>query len=351
MSQLTRYTPPEHGTASPRHAPTRRQKAAIMVRYLLNEGAELSLADLPDDLQAELTRQIGDMRHVDRNTLAQVVGEFAQELEAVGLSFPRGIAAALNDLDGRISPEAAARLRRSDGMQHDDPWTRIKDIDGETLLSLINAESTEVGAVILSKLDVNRAAGLLAMMPGAQARRITCAMSRTSAVTPDAVRRIGQSLIAQIDDVPPRAFESTPADRVGAILNMSPSATRDELLAALEDDDADFAKSVRAAIFTFANIPARIRARDVPQLARTVDQGRLVTALSFASVSGAEAAAEFILGALPSRMADTLREEMAESGTIRAQTGEEAMNAIAAVIRDLASRGEIELLSIRDDTT
>lgn len=352
MNELTPITPSAQGTAPTRTTPlTRRQKAAIMVRYLLNEGAEIELAALSDELQAELTRQMGQMRHVDRATLAQVVGEFAQELDRVGLSFPHGIAAALSDLDGLISPETAARLRRSAGIYHDDPWSRIKDIDCETLLPLINAESTEVSAVILSKLDVARAASLLAMMSGTQARRITCAMSRTCAVTPDAVHRIGQSLIAQIDDVPPRAFASAPADRLGAILNMSPSATRDELLSGLDDDDADFAKSVRAAIFTFANIPSRLGARDIPTLTRALDQGRLVTALSFASANGTEAAeaAEFILNALPGRMASTLREEMMETGTIRPQAGEEAMNAVAAAIRDLASQGEIELLDSDDD--
>ncbi|MTJ03462.1 MAG: flagellar motor switch protein FliG [Sediminimonas qiaohouensis] len=353
MNELTRFTPPMNGNSPARQSLSLRQKAAIIVRYLLNEGADVELAALSDELQAELTRQMGHMCHVDRETLAQVVGEFAQELEGIGLSFPRGIAAALSDLDGRISAQAAAHLRRSAGIHQDDPWSRIKGIDNDTLLPLINAESIEVGAVILSKLDVARAANLLAMMPGAQARRITCAMSRTSAVTPDAVLRIGQSIVAQIDDVPPRAFSSPPADRLGAILNLSPSATRDELLSGLDDDDAEFAKNVRAAIFTFASIPARLGARDVPILARELDQGRLVTALSFASAADANAAeaAEFILNALPGRMANTLREEMDETGTIRPDIGEEAMNTVAATIRDLATQGQIELLDVDDTQT
>lgn len=34
-------------------------KAAIVVRLLLNEGADIPLESLPDDLQIELTQQIG----------------------------------------------------------------------------------------------------------------------------------------------------------------------------------------------------------------------------------------------------------------------------------------------------
>ncbi|MDU0112641.1 hypothetical protein RT723_06415 [Psychrosphaera aquimarina] len=75
---------------------TRRAKAAIVVRLLLNEGADIPLEDLPEDLQAQLTKQMGSMRLVDRNTLSSVVSEFADELDSIGLSFPGGIAGALD---------------------------------------------------------------------------------------------------------------------------------------------------------------------------------------------------------------------------------------------------------------
>ena len=52
---------------------SQREKAAIVVQFLLSEGADLSLADLPDDLQTMLARQFGQMRHVDRSTLAAVI--------------------------------------------------------------------------------------------------------------------------------------------------------------------------------------------------------------------------------------------------------------------------------------
>src|SRR6056297_3283740 len=98
-------------------------KAAIVVRLLLNEGADLPLEDLPDDLQVRLTRQMSEMRVVDRETLSAVVQEFATEVEQVGLHFPAGIAGALGVLDGTISPHTAARLRSEAGVrQYGDPW-------------------------------------------------------------------------------------------------------------------------------------------------------------------------------------------------------------------------------------
>jgi flagellar motor switch protein FliG len=102
---------------------SRRAKAAIIVRLMLNDGADIPLEDLPDELQASLTHQMGTMRVVDRDTLLAVVEEFANEVEKIGLSFPAGIAGALDALDGKISPHTAARLRKEAGVrQFGNPW-------------------------------------------------------------------------------------------------------------------------------------------------------------------------------------------------------------------------------------
>lgn len=167
-------------------------KAAIVVRLLINEGADIPLEELPPELQAQLTQQMGSMRVVDRVTLAAVIEEFTEAVESIGLSFPGGIAGALDALDGQIGQETAARLRKEAGVRASgDPWERLRAMEPEDLKKIIEQESTEVAAVLLSKLDVSVAAGLLGRLSGPEARRITYAVSLTSDVTPDAVDRIG----------------------------------------------------------------------------------------------------------------------------------------------------------------
>lgn len=347
---LAQLEPPR--AASPASARlTRRQKAAIIVRFLLKEGADLPLTDLPDPLQAQLTTQMGSMRYVDRGTLADVVAEFASELEAMGLTFPRGVAGALSALDGRISPQTAARLRKEAGVrQFGDPWEQVRAAPPDDLLDILSRESTEIAAVMLSKLDVARAADLLGRLPGDRARRITYAMSQTGAVTPDAVDRIGLALAAQLHDVPETAFDDGPVERVGAILNYSAAATRDDVLTGLDETDQDFANLVRKAIFTFVHIPARLDPADVPKITSEVDQPVLVTALASATDQGGDlaAAAEFVLGNISKRMADALREEMQDLGKVKSRDGEAAMTDIVNAIRTLEARSEITL-TVPDD--
>ncbi|WP_297768221.1 FliG C-terminal domain-containing protein [uncultured Roseovarius sp.] len=340
------------GTAPHGAAPhlTRTQKAAIIVRFLLNEGAEISLSDLPDGLQERLTTQMGTMRYVDRGTLADVVAEFAQELEGMGLTFPRGVAGALSALDGRISPQTAARLRKEAGVrQYGDPWEQVKQAKIDALIPIIERESTEVAAVMLSKLDVSNAAELLGKLPGDLARRITYAVSQTGSVSPAAVDRIGLALAAELHDIPDSAFAEGAVERVGAILNFSPAATRDDVLTGLDETDQDFATLVRRAIFTFVHIPERVEPGDIPRITREMDQTVLVTALARAASSDLAPVAEFILGNLGKRMSEALREQMQERGRVRLRDGEDAMTDMVNAIRTLEAAGEIAFVSPEDD--
>lgn len=326
---------------------TRRQKAAIVVRFLLREGADVPLSDLPEPLQEALTTQMGAMRYVDRATLADVVAEFATEIEATGLTFPGGVAGALLALDGRISPQTAARLRKEAGVrQFGDPWRQVCNADTPALLGILRSESPEVAAIVLSKLDVTRAADLLGRLPGEAARRIAYAVSQTGAATPGAVDRIGLALATQLHDRPKTAFENGPEQRVGAILNHAQATTREDVLAGLDETDQDFARLVRKAIFTFADIPRRLRATDIPAVIGDLSRPDLTTALAAARAAGGEldTAAGFILDNLSRRMRDALDEEIEERGHVGMKEGEAAMSAMVAAIRARRDRGEIRLL-------
>ena len=324
---------------------SRRAKAAIVVRLLINEGADIPLEELPEELQANLTKQMGAMRTVDRLTLANVVAEFAHEVQSIGLSFKGGIAGALDSLDGRISKHTADRLRKEAGVRkYGDPWQRLRELGPEKLLPILENESTEVAAVLLSKLDVKRAAALLGQLPGPDARRITYAVSQTSTVSPDAVDRIGLSLASQMDSEPLRAFDDGPVERVGAILNSTTTITRDDVLEGLDETDAGFAELVRRAIFTFANIPQRIAARDIPRVIRLVEQEALVSALAGAEAVGMQASADFILENMSGRMADQLREEVQERGAVKPADMEEAAAQIVQAIREMEAAGDLMLI-------
>ena len=330
---------------------SRAQKAAIIVRFLLNEGADVPIKELPDELQRKLTTQMGTMRFVDRTTLAEVVAEFATEVESMGLTFPRGVAGALTALDGRISQQTAHRLRKEAGVrQFGEPWEQVCAAPKDALLDILRSESVEVAAVLMSKLDVARAAELLSNLPGALARRIAYEISQINSVTPDAVDRIGLSLASQLHDVPDMAFSDGPDKRVGEILNCSSAETRDDVLTGLDETDESFAANVRKAIFTFANIPDRVNKLDLPNIVRDIDRNTMLTAFAHGLQDPVtNNSVEFILNNISGRMADALREEIADMSNVSKKDGEAAMTEVVNTIRSIEAAGDIVLIIPGED--
>lgn len=324
---------------------SKRQKAAIVVRMLLSDGDEFSLVSLPEPALAELTRQMTTLRYIDHLTMKTVAEEFLDELNSIGLTFPSALDGALAMLEGAIPRQTATRLRQQAGLSlHGDPWDRVIGMDVEMLLPILQEESVEVAAVLLSKLKVSTAAELLGQLPGERARRITYAVSLTGNISPEVVRKVGLSLATQLDAQPMRAFAEGPVERVGAILNFSPASTRDDMLEGLDQSDSGFATQVRRAIFTFANIPARIDPRDIPKITRDIDPQQLVTALAAATQETAEAR-DFILSNMSQRMSDQLREDMDGLRDIKTKDADAAMTAVIMAIRELETSGEIFLVA------
>ncbi|MFZ3583835.1 FliG C-terminal domain-containing protein [Loktanella sp. DJP18] len=326
---------------------SRRRKAALIVQLLISDGNKLALSTMPDHVQEDLAREVGAIRLVDRDTVNAVATEFADLLDAVGLSAPGNVDAALEALAGQISPHLADRLRdQLDNRNGRDPWLRLQNLTTDEVVRILAQESIQIGAVLLSKLPVSRAAEVLGLLPGERARRITFAVRQTADIAPDAVLRIGHALVSDYCRTRVTAFDKAPVERVGAILNSSPALTREDVLTGLDESDADFAKDVRKSIFTFEDIPDRVRPIHIPGCLRVIEGGDLSTAIAFALLSGGrrEAAANFILDCVSQRMASTMKEEASERGTVKSVDGEAAMNAISAAIRGLADDGTSTLI-------
>jgi len=333
---------------APRVRMSNADKAAVIVRLLLSEGAMPRLTGLSLRQQEGLVRRMAGLGLVDRDTLSAVAREFAHTLDNIGLTFPGSVAGALDMVRNHLSDEARERLTElADGEGPPDPWRRIAAVDGDRLKPILARESAEVCAILLSKLPVAKAAALLADLSEDRAHVVAHAVALTSAIGPETIARVGGSLLDQLQAQPSPAFATPPADRVGAILNAAAAATRDKVLEGLDGADADFAGRVRKAIFTFEHIPKRVDAKDVPKVMRALDSEAITVALA-AAMQAAPVAVEFLLENISKRMAEQLRDDAEARGAVRGAEGEAAMAELVTAIRDLADSGEIRLIDTEE---
>ncbi|WP_234463869.1 FliG C-terminal domain-containing protein [Paracoccus caeni] len=321
-----------------------RQKAAVIVRLLLEDEDVADLSQLSIDAQTLLAEEMAGMAVIDRQTRDAVISEFCDHLEAVGVIFPGDLDGTLTMLDGRLSHDSADRLRRIAAFSgRGDPWDRIAMLADEAIAHLAESEAVEIVALMLSKLPVERASRIFSGLQRDRARAVAQAMPMTADVSPPALNRIGLILLQAAEARPKPALPSPAADRMGAILNFATADLRDDMLAVLDQQDSDFAGGVRKAIFIFAQIPQRIQARDISRIMREMDQQVIVLALTTSAPEDA-AAVDFILSNLPQRMADTLRDERDALEKPKAEDIDDAMTQIVAEIRRLETAGSLTLI-------
>lgn len=332
---------------------TCRRKAAMIVQMMVGDGSSLSLDQLPEALQLLLTRELGAIRLVDRTTVSAVAAEFVAELEAIGLSAAGTHDGAVVTLADHLSPTLAEKLRNQlASVRNGDHWPIIIDLSVERIVTIMVAESVEVCAITLSKLPIRKAAEVLSKTPGDRARRVAYAMAQTGNISPGSVRRIGASLAQDYGQSKRLTFERAPVQRLGAILNSTPTATSEDVLAGLVDDDLTSAGNVRKAILTFKDIATRVKPTDIPNCMRSVD-GEVLTVAIASALAGDEAlvaSAEFILGSVSQRMATQMREDTQERGRIKKTDAEAAMTAITAAIRGMVDGGIITLIDLDEET-
>ena len=320
------------------------QKAAVIVRLLLGQGLSPGVNKLPTHHQTKLAHIISKLGTINRATLAEVVREFTDDIDNLALSFPDGHAETLELLEPHLSPSALEEFRAAaEQGDSNDPWTRVSKQPVERLAPLMDSESAEVCAVLLSKLSVAKAAALLADLPEDRAEVLTHTVALTETITPDLVDRIGAHLARMLEAIPPQAFHKTAAERVGAILNSTPQAARDKVLDRLNTRDALFAKDVRRSIFSFTHIPERVDPPDVPIIIRKANAQMVNLALA-AGLAAAPLSVEFLLENMSKRLAEQLRDEAEGRGAPKPEEGEAAMAEFVSTIRELEAAGDLTLL-------
>lgn len=325
------------------------QKAAIILQMILSEGGKVDLSGLDDTSQMRIATDYASLVRVTQATMQAVVEEFEGSLGRGDLAFPAETEAALDQIESLLSPEVSPKLRDRFGMGPDvDPWRGMTELEPKDLADRLVVESPQIGAVILSKLNPDKAGEVLEFLPEDRAIAVTLAIAQTHVTPPEPVQRIGTSMASRDQDAAPQAFAKDPIARTAAILNAATASQRDALLEQMAAKDKGFAKAVRKAIFTFADIAERVTETDVPKFTRDVPQEALVTALVAASDAHGDVV-NFILDNMSQRMADQLRDEMSDLGEVAPKPGEAAMGQVTAVIRALIDRGEMTMKVVDGD--
>ncbi|MBL4807093.1 MAG: hypothetical protein JKY31_07365 [Rhodobacteraceae bacterium] len=329
---------------------SQRQKAAIIVRLLVGGGTSIDSLDLDADAIWKITNTMTGLGVIDQDVVNAVTAEFIITMEKMGMVFEKDLDGSLSLLSDQMDPKVLGQVKdRQHGSAEETAWREISRTDSDRLALLIERENPRIGAIILSKLSAAKSAEIVGQIDGEAARAILGCITKISEVDTEVVNQIGIALAASLtENSDDGAFKDSAEERIGAILNVSQSAFRDQMLENFEKDDPAAAESIRKLMFTFEDIPTRIVGRDISKILRGVEDSTLVAALSGAAETMPEVK-EFIMSNISSRLAEQIEENIKDNGPVKPRDADAAMTQMVIALKELEKSGDIKLIEIEEE--
>jgi len=214
-------------------------------------------------------------------------------------------------------------------------WDRLSTSNGAVVTDLIQGESPQVIALILSRLAPETAATAVRTLPRSLATEALKRMLSLGDVHPSAIRGLEMALEARLEHAQPSHL-SRGHEQVARIFDRLDSASEQSLMSSLDSAEPGAGEKIRAFMFTFEDL-ANLDAASLQTILGSVDRAVLTVALKGAPPPVAEA----FFANITQRAGDLLRDEIASTGPIRRSEIDAARGEIIEVARALVKRGDI----------
>ena len=320
-----------------------RQKVAVLMVSLGRDNAAEIMKFLTDIEIEEITHTITQLKHLPVEVQDQVLGEFEQHLLA-GEYMSQGGAEdfARDALERAVGPRRAQEILDRISTTVSSGFYLLKNVPPEQLAPFISHEHPQTVALILSQLEADQAAGILAQLPEHTQSEVAFRIATMENITPSVLRQIEESLEANLRDILGGNQDVGGPGVVADILNLTGSSVEKNVLDQMDGQDPEVAETVRNLMFTFADI-AKLTDRELQLLLQQADQKDLILALKAADadVKGK------ILGNLSERVRALFIEEMEFLGPMRLSEVEEAHLRIVQQVRQLEEQGQVTIVGRR----
>jgi flagellar motor switch protein FliG len=221
----------------------------------------------------------------------------------------------------------------------------LRWMDVPVIAKILAVEHPQVGAIILSVLTPQVAAEVLEGFDDARQADLLMRAARLASVSGDAIADL-EAIIAGANDCVSALPKLTlgGASEAAKIVNNMKKGNMERILKSVRKQDKQLGQEIEDEMFIFDNLNS-LDAKGLGSVLRSVDASVLALALKGASPE----LAEKMLGAMSARAAESIRDDMAESGLVKRAEVDEAQKSIITVARKLSDAGEIMLGSKGDD--
>ena len=322
------------------------QKCAILMLLLGEEEASEILKNLSPREVQQLGTAMYSVADVNQDTVNMVLDEFLAIIKAhtsIGLGADTYIRRVLIKALGE--DKAGSVLTRITPSQTGKNIEILQWMDARSIAEMIAGEHPQIIGIIVAHLEYAVAADVLVLLPEDIQHEVIQRIATLDSVQPEAIAQLERVMQLQF-----KANTSLRASKIGGvkaaakIMNFTKTAMEQRIMGKLAKADKNVMTQILDNMFMFENLIA-VDDKSMGTLLRSVEPNTLAIALKGAD----ERLRDKIFGAMSSRAAASLKDEMDSKGPMRVSEVQEAQKQIIAVARQLSDAGTIMLAGRGDD--
>ena len=316
-------------------------KAAIMVMLLAEEDASKILGQLTPDELRQLAGTMCGIGEVEPQSIVDAIAGFSRSTESSGISGHGRVDSVRKLLNGAVGEVKTDNLMRQVAPEAEEASLPalglLRWLDPKIIGEILADEHPQAIAVLLLQLDADVAAAALSALPEDLHTPVLHRVAKLGPVSRQAIDILEGTLNAKIE----KLHGTIPLTMGGIkhaaeIINQSHRSVEKRVLPTIGKIDKKLAKELENEMFKFEHLFA-LDIKMTGVLLREVESDTLIM-----SLKGLEKdRREQFYGAMSSRAADGLRDEIEMRGRVKKSDVEAAQKEVVAIAKRLIAQGDI----------
>ena len=314
------------------------QKAAAVVVALGTEKASKLYKYLSTDEVETLTLEVAKLGHLQAEETEQILDDFYKNCLTQKVVTDGGVEYARAVLEKAYGEDMADELlRKMSRFLKNRTFDFLSKVDTKNLFNILQNERAQTIAIVLSHLESDKAADLLAELPDQKRIQVVRSIAKMDGASPEAIKVVEAQIRNRFDNIlTSDNVRIGGIDYVADVMNHMDRSNEKFIFDEIGKRDAELAEDIRKRMFVFEDILGMDN-RSIQRFIRDCDTRDLVYALKGAN----EEIRACFFSNMSQRMAESVQSDLEITNNVRLRDVEEAQSRIVGIMRRLDEAGEI----------
>ena len=314
------------------------QKAAAVVVALGTEKASKLYKYLSAEEVEALTLEVAKLGHLQAEDTENILDDFYKNCLTQKVVTDGGVEYARAVLEKAYGEDMADELlRKMSRFLKNRTFDFLSKVDTKNLFNILQNERAQTIAIVLSHMESDKAADLLAELPDKKRSQVVRNIAKMDGASPEAIKIVEAQIRNRLDNIlTSDNVRIGGIDYVADVMNHMDRSNEKFIFDEIGKRDAELAEDIRKRMFVFEDILGMDN-RSIQRFIRDCDTRDLVYALKGAN----EEIRTCFFSNMSQRMAESVKSDLEITNNVRLRDVEEAQSRIVGIIRRLDEAGEI----------